>query len=468
MLHKILLPVIYILVYFPVFAQCNDAVRTGEATFYGGIAGSSGGNCSLPVDANDFMHCALNNTDYNNSNACGACLEVTGSRGKTIVKVVDRCPECKPGDVDLTQQAFSEIANPIDGRVPISWKFVPCPLASNQTIKVNFKSGSSKYWTAIQFRNIKHAINKMEYFKNGTWINVKRELFNFFIEPTGVESPMNLRITSVVGETLLLNNIEINTNTDFDTGLQFTTPQGCDTTIPDPTPNENQAFKPHKIPGRIEAEDFDKGGQNNGYNDTDTTNRGRQYRNEGVDIQTTGDLNGNYNVGWTTTNEWLEYTVNITATGSYDFVFRTASIFSTSSFQLLVDGSSIRDQVSVPNTNAWQSYTDINVPNIVLTEGVHTFRIFITGSGFNLNYWSGALSGSNRNSSPHIPEIKGYPNPTSSTFYIQDPDIKQWKVIDMSGKIILKGKENTINLSSFKNGNYFLITKNKALQIIKK
>jgi len=50
-----------IFLYYTTYAQqCNDEINTGEDTFYGGIAGSSGGNCSLPVAVGDFMHCAMN------------------------------------------------------------------------------------------------------------------------------------------------------------------------------------------------------------------------------------------------------------------------------------------------------------------------------------------------------------------------------------------------------------------------
>lgn len=69
--------------------NCNNAQHTGEGTFYGGVAGSAGGNCGIPVAANDFDHCALNNQDYNTSQACGACIEVTSKSGKSVVvKVV--------------------------------------------------------------------------------------------------------------------------------------------------------------------------------------------------------------------------------------------------------------------------------------------------------------------------------------------------------------------------------------------
>lgn len=203
------------------YAQCNDKTHHGEGTFYGGVAGSAGGNCGLPVAAGDFNHAALNHTDYDNSNACGSCIEVTSQLGKSvIVKIVDRCPECAPGDVDLTQQTFAQIENPNKGRIPITWKFVPCPLQSN-AIKLNFKSGSTKYWTAIQLRNLRYGVKKLEYQKNGQWVNIPRVQFNFFIEPAGINTPMVLRATSVLGEQLTFNNVAINTAQDYDTQQQF-------------------------------------------------------------------------------------------------------------------------------------------------------------------------------------------------------------------------------------------------------
>jgi len=181
----------------------------------------------------DYMHCALNNFDYDGSNACGACIEVTGAKGSVILKVVDRCPECASGDVDMTEQAFAMVADVIDGRVPISWKFVPCETAiNNNSIKINFKEGSSEFWTAIQFRNINHAISSMEYqLPDMTWKSVDRELFNFFIETSGIPSPMNLRVTSILGEVLVFENISLDLNQDYDTQLQFSTPLECIQTL---------------------------------------------------------------------------------------------------------------------------------------------------------------------------------------------------------------------------------------------
>lgn len=115
-----------------------------------------------------------------------------GKPGKSgIIKAVDRCPECAPGNINLARQAFTKVENPTTGRIPITWRFVPCPL-NKSTVKVNFKSGSTKFRAAIQLRNIRHVVTKLAYKKNGQWVNIPRVNFNFFIEPAGINSPMTL------------------------------------------------------------------------------------------------------------------------------------------------------------------------------------------------------------------------------------------------------------------------------------
>src|SRR5258708_6055890 len=57
---------------------------------------------------------------------------------------------------------------------------------------------------------------------------------------------------------------------------------------------------PWPIPGKLEAENYDTGGEGIAYHDTDTSNDGGQYRtSEGVDIEVCGDTGGGYDVGWT-------------------------------------------------------------------------------------------------------------------------------------------------------------------------
>ena len=61
---------------------------------------------------------------------------------------------------------------------------------------------------------------------------------------------------------------------------------------------------PLAIPGTIEAEDFDGGGEGAAYHDASRGNDGNAYRATDVDIETTGDTGGGWNVGWTEPGDW--------------------------------------------------------------------------------------------------------------------------------------------------------------------
>lgn len=79
-----------------------------------------------------------------------------------------------------------------------------------------------------------------------------------------------------------------------------------------------------EVPGTVEAEDFDFGGQLLTYKDNDTRNKGNAYRKtEGVDIQSRTD---GYQVCYVEPGEWMEYTINVTEAGSYEVTAWVASI----------------------------------------------------------------------------------------------------------------------------------------------
>lgn len=77
---------------------------------------------------------------------------------------------------------------------------------------------------------------------------------------------------------------------------------------------------------RIQAEDFDLGGEGVAYHDADAANSGGQYRtDEGVDIEITSDAGGGFHIAGTSSGEWLEYTVWVQEPGFYDLRLRYAS-----------------------------------------------------------------------------------------------------------------------------------------------
>src|SRR5204862_678574 len=108
----------------------------------------------------DHMVAALSGSDWSHAAWCGACLAVAGPAGEVIVRVVDRCPACKHGDLDLSREAFARIAPLSAGRASIAWREVACPVTG--PIVYQIKPGSSPHWAAIQLRNHRYAIGRLE------------------------------------------------------------------------------------------------------------------------------------------------------------------------------------------------------------------------------------------------------------------------------------------------------------------
>src|SRR4051812_49661338 len=83
------------------------------------------------------------------------------------------------------------------------------------------------------------------------------------------------------------------------------------------------AGSPAAIPGTIQAANYDLGGEGAAYHDTSAGNSGGAYRSTDVDLEASSE--GGFDVGWTASGEWLNYTVNAATAGSYSAQLRIAS-----------------------------------------------------------------------------------------------------------------------------------------------
>jgi len=141
------------------------------------------------------------------------------------------------------------------------------------------------------------------------------------------------------------------------------------------------------IPGTIQAENYDVGGQGIAYYDTDTANDGGQYRTtESVDVETCTDAGGGYDVGYIASGEWEKYTVNVTAAGTYTIQARVGSPNGGETLHVEMDGVNISGTIAVPNTGNYETWQTVNVTTPDLTVGQHIMRIYMETGGFNLNY----------------------------------------------------------------------------------
>lgn len=174
---------------------------TGEGTYYNEADG--GGNCGFDPTPGDLMVGAMNEAQYGMADLCGAYVELTGPRGTITIRIVDRCPECQVGDIDLSPAAFDRIAERIQGRVPISWRVISPPIAG--AISFRFKDGSSQWWAGVQVINHRNPIAKFEYRDGaGQWVAVERVQYNYFIAPSGMgPGPFTFRVTDIYGNTIV-------------------------------------------------------------------------------------------------------------------------------------------------------------------------------------------------------------------------------------------------------------------------
>ena len=146
------------------------------------------------------------------------------------------------------------------------------------------------------------------------------------------------------------------------------------------------------IPGIIQAENFDKGGEGLTFHDSDDKNEGdANYRTDGEGVDLVKGNNGTV-IGYTAANEWLEYSVNVAEAGDYKCVATVSSGTTNSGFTLgVVKNGSVKNlcKINVPQTgdNNWNTYKTVTVNklNLPLDAGQQVFRITINGANCNID-----------------------------------------------------------------------------------
>jgi hypothetical protein len=146
---------------------------------------------------------------------------------------------------------------------------------------------------------------------------------------------------------------------------------------------KQEAYSTHNIPGTIEAEDFDKGCQEDAYYDVDEVNQGGAYRpNEPVDIEARPA--GGFNVGWTKKGEWMAYTVQVRKSAMYGVGIDVATNTDHVSFHLECDGKDLSGSIAVPNTAGFQNWEVVS-KSFRLEAGKHILKLVLNSDNLNID-----------------------------------------------------------------------------------
>ncbi len=135
---------------------------------------------------------------------------------------------------------------------------------------------------------------------------------------------------------------------------------------------------------RIQAEDYDVGGEGVAYHDTTPGNSGKEYLKDDVDIELCQE--GGYNVGWIKRGEWLRFS-NIHAHGrDYYVSVRVASENREGAFRIEVNGVDATGMVTFPATGGFQDWTTVDAGVVTLTSGSNTIRLISEADSWNINW----------------------------------------------------------------------------------
>ena len=181
---------------------------------------------------------------------------------------------------------------------------------------------------------------------------------------------------------------------------------------------------PFAIPGIIESEYYDLGGEGIAYHDNDPGNNGVPFRgSEGVDIEASNDIGGGYNIGWIEDGEWVEYTVDVPQDGMYTLIPVVSSVPGGGQLHIEFDGIDLTGPQNVPVTGGWQFWQEMQIPDVFLHAGEQIMHVAFYNGQFNLNRIviraaATVISGSERAPARFSLE-QNYPNPFNPTTAIR-------------------------------------------------
>ncbi|GAB3683211.1 hypothetical protein GCM10027589_52830 [Actinocorallia lasiicapitis] len=189
-------------------APACAAVRTvpdGFATHYK----AGGGNCAYPVLPADHYLVALSEGEYAGARACGTILEVTGPARTIRVLVVDRCGPCKPGEIDLSEEAFAALAPLGKGRIPVSYRTLVDPPVENLAVRV--RGGSNPYWLSLLVMGHGNPLRSVRARAPGRpWTPLVLTDYNAWQAPHGLgKGPFAVEITDIRGHRAQVTGIRL-------------------------------------------------------------------------------------------------------------------------------------------------------------------------------------------------------------------------------------------------------------------
>jgi uncharacterized protein involved in high-affinity Fe2+ transport len=205
---------------------------------------------------------------------------------------------------------------------------------------------------------------------------------------------------------------------------------------------------PAAIPGTVQAENYDTGGQGVGYSVSSINGSGDSYRSDGVDLETTSDTGGGYDLGWTTSGQWFKYTVNVTTAGTYTVSFRVAAPSTvTDAFHVTnSSGTNLSGSVNIPATGGWQTWATVTA-SVTLAAGQQVLTLDEDNAGWNINDIAFA-------SPAHLPLVLINCGGAASGSWVADTDFSGGTAVTSTNTITTSGVTNPAPQAVYQSNRY--------------
>jgi hypothetical protein len=264
------------------------------------------------------------------------------------------------------------------------------------------------------------------------------------------------------------NTISIGTAIIATTGANYTPP----ISIPPGSGTGVQApytGTPLAIPGIVEAEDYDLGGQGVAFNDN-TTKDGDQTKRPGDNVDLGGGGANGTVVGWFENGEWLEYTVNIEA-GVYKIDLSAASGITTpGALSFSINGTALTS-IAVSPTTDWNTYATFSANDLSIPAATNAILRVTSSGGFNIDRMTFTKTGALGVDDFTYEKVSIQPNPVEDilTVNLNSQEIPLLKVYSLEGKLLMSKRDTKLSVSELSSGLYFLdINDKQSVKFIKK
>lgn len=228
-------------------------------------------------------------------------------------------------------------------------------------------------------------------------------------------------------------------------------------------------YAKNSVPGIVHATDYDMGRngyayyENNpdqvlervdGHSDPKVYNAGWSGRNDAVDIERTGGApdpaSNGYNIGWTNSGEWVQYTVNAENSGTYKIRARVSAP-SNQTMSITV-GSGAEKTASVAATGGWTEWKIRELGEVQLQKGENVIRVKFNSGGVNMNYLIfDQISSTESNLS--VDNIS-FSIKNNELFLHNNPQVKNFLIYNISGYKVGESIEESIKIGHLAQGVY--------------